>query len=241
MNHGSCVRLRPERANHGWSYDFVSARTHDGRTLRLLTLIDECTRECLAIRVARRRGSAEVLETLAEVMLWHRIPEYIRSDNGPAFIAKELRQWLLTLGTGTLYIEPGSPWENGYCESFNLPAAGRWEAEGRMPEGGDLLLTAGGADCDRTVAGRVQHPATALGARLQAAGTVGLQPLGSTKSSFTAPGCDVDSQCAWYKISVRSIGPNRDLVCISFSHGISSFVLLFSALSFRDSVIYCIG
>ena len=119
LNDGSCVRLRPERANHVWSYDFVSARTHDGRTLRLLTLIDEYTRECLAIRVARRLGSAEVLETLADVMLWHGIPEYIRSDNGPEFIAKELRQWLAQLGTGTLYIEPGSPWENGYCESFN--------------------------------------------------------------------------------------------------------------------------
>jgi transposase InsO family protein len=119
LNDGSCVRLRPERANHVWSYDFVSARTHDGRTLRLLTLIDEYTRECLAIRVARRLGSAEVLETLADVMLWHGIPEYIRSDNGPEFIAKELRQWLTRLGTRTLYIEPGSPWENGYCESFN--------------------------------------------------------------------------------------------------------------------------
>ena len=119
LNDGSCVRLRPERANHVWSYDFVSARTHDGRTLRLLTLIDEYTRECLAIRVARRLGSAEVLETLADVMLWHGIPEYIRSDNGPEFIAKELRQWLAKLGTRTLYIEPGSPWENGYCESFN--------------------------------------------------------------------------------------------------------------------------
>jgi len=119
LNDGSCVRLRPERANHVWSYDFVSARTHDGRTLRLLTLIDEYTRECLAIRVARRLGSSEVLETLADVMLWHGIPEYLRSDNGPEFIAKELRQWLAKLGTGTLYIEPGSPWENGYCESFN--------------------------------------------------------------------------------------------------------------------------
>ena len=119
LNDGSCVRLRPERGNHVWSYDFVSARTHDGRTLRLLTLIDEYTRECLAIRVARRLGSAEVLETLADVMLWHGIPEYIRSDNGPEFIAKELRQWLARLGTRTLYIEPGSPWENGYCESFN--------------------------------------------------------------------------------------------------------------------------
>ncbi len=119
LHDGSCVRLRPERANHVWSYDFVSAMTHDGRTLRMLTLIEEYTRECLAIRVARRLGNFEVIETLADVMLYRGIPEHIRSDNGPEFVAKELRKWLAKLGTGTLYIEPGSPWENGYCESFN--------------------------------------------------------------------------------------------------------------------------
>ena len=118
-NEGSCVRLRPERANHVWSYDFVSAMTHDGRSLRLLTLLDEYTRECLAIRVARRLGSQEVIDTLAEVMLGRGIPEHLRSDNGPEFVAGELRKWLARLGTETLYIEPGSPWENGYCESFN--------------------------------------------------------------------------------------------------------------------------
>ena len=119
LNDGSCIRLRPEHRNHVWSYDFVSAMTHDGRTLRLLVLIDEYTRECLAIRVARRLGSYEVIETLADVMVWRGIPEHIRSDNGPEFAAKELRKWLGKVGTGTLYIEPGSPWENGYCESFN--------------------------------------------------------------------------------------------------------------------------
>jgi transposase InsO family protein len=119
LNDGSCVRLRPERPNHMWSYDFVSAITHDGRTLRMLTLIDEYTRECLAIRVARRMGNQEVIETLADVMLFRGIPEYIRSDNGPEFVAQELRNWLAKLRTGTLYIERGSPWENGYCESFN--------------------------------------------------------------------------------------------------------------------------
>jgi putative transposase len=119
LNDGSCVRLRPVRANHVWSYDFVSAITHDGRALRILTLIDEYTRECLAIRVARRLASLEVIETLADVMLWRGVPEYIRSDNGPEFLAQELRQWLGKLRTGTLYIERGSPWENGYCESFN--------------------------------------------------------------------------------------------------------------------------
>ena len=119
LNDGSCVRLRPERPNHVWSYDFVSARTHDGRTIRMLTLIDEYTRECLAIRVARRLGSYEVIETLADVMLFRGIPENIRSDNGSEFVAEKLRKWLRKLGTGTLYIAPGSPWENGYCESFN--------------------------------------------------------------------------------------------------------------------------
>jgi len=119
LNDGSCVRLRPERANHVWSYDFVSGMTHDGRTLRMLTMIDEYTRECLAIRVARRLERYEVIEALADVMLFRGIPENIRSDNGPEFVAKELRQWLAKLGAGTLYIEPGSPWENGYCESFN--------------------------------------------------------------------------------------------------------------------------
>jgi len=119
LNDGSCVRLRPERSNHVWSYDFVSAQTHDGRTLRILTLIDEYTRENLALRVERRMASREVIETLSEVMVWRGIPEYIRSDNGPEFVAKGLRNWLGQLGTRTLYIEPGSPWENGYCESFN--------------------------------------------------------------------------------------------------------------------------
>ena len=101
LNDGSCIRLRPERRNHVWSYDFVSARTHDGRTLRLLTLLDEYTRECLAIRVERRMGSLEVIETLSDVMLWRGIPEHIRSDNGPEFVAQKLRQWLGNLGTGT--------------------------------------------------------------------------------------------------------------------------------------------
>ena len=119
LNDGSCIRLRPERANQVWSYDFVSGKTHDGRTLRMLTLIDEYTRESLAIRVARRLGRYEVIEALADVMLYRGVPEHIRSDNGPEFVAKELRSWLAKVGTGTLYIEPGSPWENGFCESFN--------------------------------------------------------------------------------------------------------------------------
>lgn len=119
LNDGSCVRLRAERANHVWSYDFVSTFTHDGRTVRMLNLIDEFTRECLAIRPARRLNSFSVIEVLADAMIQHGIPEYIRSDNGPEFVARNLRKWLHRTGAKTLYIEPGAPWENGYCESFN--------------------------------------------------------------------------------------------------------------------------
>ena len=119
LNDGSCLRLRPERCNHVWSYDFVEAQTHDGRKLRLMTLIDEFTRECLAIRVARRINSFGVIETLADVMLVRGVPEHIRSDNGSEMTAKVTRDWLAQVGAKTLYIEPASPWENGYCESFN--------------------------------------------------------------------------------------------------------------------------
>lgn len=117
LNEGSCMRLRPEHTNHVWSYDFVSPRTDDGRSLRLLVLLDEYTRDCLTIRVARRLESDEVIETPADVMLWQGIQEYIRSDNGPKFVAKELRKWLGSLGQGrcTLDQEVLGTWENGYC------------------------------------------------------------------------------------------------------------------------------
>lgn len=119
LNDGSCVRHRPQRKNDVWSYDFVQARTAEGRPLRMLTLLDEYTRECLAIRVERRLSSEEVLETLAELFLARGVPAHLRSDNGPEFVARALRQWLARLQVQTLYIEPGSPWENGYIESFN--------------------------------------------------------------------------------------------------------------------------
>ena len=119
LNDGSCVRLRPEHRNHVWSYDFVSARTHDGRSVRLLNLIDEHTRESLLVRAERRWSSARVISALADVMVMKGVPEHLRSDNGPEFVAKDLRKWLAKTGAKTLYIEPGSPWENGYCESFN--------------------------------------------------------------------------------------------------------------------------
>jgi transposase InsO family protein len=97
----------------------VEAQTYDSRKVRLMTLIDEFTRECLAIRVARRINSLGVLETMADAMLVRGIPEHIRSDNGPEMTAKVVRIWLAGVGAKTLYIEPRSPWENGYCESFN--------------------------------------------------------------------------------------------------------------------------
>ena len=119
LNDGSCVRLRAAWPNHVWSYDFVEGRTHEGRKFRMLCIIDEFTREALAIRVKRKLNSTDVLETLADVMVRRGAPDYIRSDNGPEFVATTLRKWIADVGTQTAYIEPGSPWENGYCESFN--------------------------------------------------------------------------------------------------------------------------
>jgi len=119
LNNGSCIRLKPEYQGHVWSYDFVQDRTHDGKVYRMLCVIDEFTRECLAIRVERRLNAKLVLETLADLFVQYGPPDHIRSDNGPEFIATELREWLARLDVKTLYIEPGSPWENGYCESFN--------------------------------------------------------------------------------------------------------------------------
>jgi putative transposase len=119
LTDGSCIRLRPRYTNHVWSYDFMADRTSDGRALKLLTIIDEYSRECLAIDVSRHITSEEVLERLAQLFVERGIPRYLRSDNGPEFVAKAVREWLGKVGVGTLYIEPGSPWENGYLESFN--------------------------------------------------------------------------------------------------------------------------
>jgi len=119
LNDGSCVRLRPERPNHVWSYDFVSDRTHDGRSIRMLCVIDEFTRESLSIRVARKLKATDVIDVLADLFILRGIPSHIRSDNGPEFVATVLREWIAAVGAKTAYIEPGSPWENGYIESFN--------------------------------------------------------------------------------------------------------------------------
>jgi putative transposase len=119
LNDGSCVRLRPERPNHVWAYDFVEDRTRDGRRFRILCVVDEFTREALAIRVARRLSSADVIDTLADLFIARGVPAHIRSDNGPEFAAKAVRGWIAGVGARTAFIEPGSPWENGYVESFN--------------------------------------------------------------------------------------------------------------------------
>lgn len=119
LNDGSSIRLRPLRPIHVWSYDFVADSTHDGKAFRMLCIIDEFTREALTIRVARKIRSADVIEALADLFILRGVPAHIRSDNGPEFVALALREWIVAVGTKTAYIEPGSPWENGYCESFN--------------------------------------------------------------------------------------------------------------------------
>jgi putative transposase len=119
LNDGSCIRLRPEYANHVWSYDFVEDRTHDGRKFRMLNIIDEYTRECLMIRVSRKLKAIDVIDVLSDLFILRGVPGHIRSDNGPEFVAKAVRAWIGAVGAKTAYIEPGSPWENGYCESFN--------------------------------------------------------------------------------------------------------------------------
>ena len=119
LNDGSCVRLKPEYKDHVWSYDFMVERTTDGRAFRILNIIDEFTRECLAILVARKIKTQDVIDLLFRLFIFRGVPEHLRSDNGPEFTAKAIRVWLNRIEVTTLYIEPGSPWENGYIESFN--------------------------------------------------------------------------------------------------------------------------
>ena len=121
LGHGGngCVRRRAVRMNEVWSYDFLFDQTADGRTLKILPIVDEFTRECLVMLVGRRLGAKEVIKALAKAATERGMPEHLRSDNGPEFIAAAVRGWLDQEGTGTLYIEPGSPWENAYSESFN--------------------------------------------------------------------------------------------------------------------------
>ena len=119
LNDGSCVRLRAEHDNHVWSYDFVEDKTVDGKKIRFLNIIDESSRECLASLPRRSWRHTDIIEVLSDLFIMKGIPEYLRSDNGTEFTAKKLMEWLADIGVITTFIEPGSPWENGYCESFN--------------------------------------------------------------------------------------------------------------------------
>lgn len=119
LSDGSCIRLRAARPNHVWAYDFVEDRTHEGRKYRMLNVLDEFTLECLAIRVDRRLKSDDVIDVLSDLFILRGIPTHIRSDNGPEFIARAVREWIAAVGANTAYIERGSPWENGFIESFN--------------------------------------------------------------------------------------------------------------------------
>lgn len=119
LNDGSCIRLRPEHKDHVWSYDFVKEHTENGKAFRVLNIIDEYSRESLAALVERKIKSEDVLDQLFNLFIFRGVPEHIRSDNGPEFTARAVRKWLSKLGVKTLFIEPGSPWENGYIESFN--------------------------------------------------------------------------------------------------------------------------
>jgi putative transposase len=183
LTDGSCVRLRAEHRNHVWSYDFVAERTTDGRPLRFLTLIDEYTRECLALPVARKFTADDVQAVLAELFVQRGVPEHIRSDNGPEFTAKQVKDWLPKVGVKTLFIEPGSPWENGYNESFN----GKFRDE---LLNGELL--------DTVWEGRVlaerwrqeynsKRPHSSLGYRPPAPEAIVMRPKGKTLPMTTSP------------------------------------------------------
>ena len=119
LNDGLCVRLKAEHRDHVWSYYFVHHRTDDGKAFRTLNILDEFSRECLEIRIKRKLNSTDVIDALTDLFILRGVPKYIRSDNGPEFIAQAVRNWIGAVGSKTAYIEPGSPWENGYVESFN--------------------------------------------------------------------------------------------------------------------------
>ncbi len=180
LNDGSCVRLRPAHRNHVWSYDFVHCRTDDGRAFRALNILDEFSRECLAIRVKRKLNSTDVIDILTDLFILRGPPVFIRSDNGPEFVAEAVRAWIEAVGAKTTFIEPGSPWENGYVESFN--ARLRDELLGRR----DLLLTEGGTDHHRRLAQTLQHQAASQRLGIPTSSTRNHHPPGAkTNNALT--------------------------------------------------------
>ena len=164
LNDGSCIRLRPERPNHVWSYDFVEDVIRSGRKYRMLKIIDEFSRECLAMVPQRRFPSEDVLAVLADLFVERGPPEHIRSDNGPEFAAKAVRRWLARVGVRTLFIEPGSPWEERLHRVVQRAAARR-AAQRRA-----LLHAQGGTDHHRAVARALQQGPSAQRTRLPPAG-----------------------------------------------------------------------
>jgi putative transposase len=121
LGHGdnSCVRRKAEHKDHVWTWDFIHDRTADGRPMKWLSIVDEYTRECLALEVERGITSRRVIDVLVELFRIRGVPKHIRSDNGSEFIAEAIRRWLGLAGVETLYVAPASPWENGYAESFH--------------------------------------------------------------------------------------------------------------------------
>ena len=181
LNDGSCIRLRPEYPNHVWSYDFMQDRTYNGVVFRILNIIDEYTRECLQARVERRLSHEEVLEELARLFWTRGIPEHIRSDNGPEFTAARVREWLPRLGVKTLFIEKGSPWENGYVESFN----GKMRDELLNREIFYTLKEAKGLIEDWRCHYNTKRPHSSLNYRPPAPAAILVQPLAGTALSLT--------------------------------------------------------
>lgn len=183
LKDGSCIRLRPEWKHHVWAYDFVQCRTTEGKAFRVLGVIDEYSRECLALYVARHIRSEQVMHVLADLFLAHGAPANLRSDNGPEFIAVALKKWLANLGVQTQYIEPGSPWENGYCESFN----------GKLRDkllNGEIFMTIKEAEViienwRRHYNGRRPH--RSLGGRPPAPQTVFAPPMGGAMGRLSPP------------------------------------------------------
>ena len=182
LNDGSCIRLRPLHKNHVWSYDFVSTRTHDGRALKLLTVLDEYTRRCLAIRLGRRTRSDDVLEVLTDLFARHGPPEHLCSDNGPEFTAKLVRRWLARLRVQTLYIAPGSPWEKRLQRELQR------QAEERVLERRDLLHTARGRRTRRAVAAGVQYRSTPQRLRRSTPRSGSIETITLVPQNASAPG-----------------------------------------------------
>ena len=181
LNDGSCVRLRPTHRNHVWSYDFVEARTHDGRSLRLLVMIDEYTRECLAIRVARRLNSAHVIELLGDCMLEHGVPEHVRSDNGAEMTARRVKSWLAVGGDAAVIHRAGE------SVGERILRIVQWEAAGRVFERRDFLFAQRGASGDQRVAEVLQHTTSPQRIRLSPAGSGKLDRGGMNRALRKSP------------------------------------------------------